>query len=396
MPGAIDAHVHINEPGRTNWEGFDSATRAAAAGGLTTIVDMPLNSSPVTTTLANFQQKLKASKGKLHVNCGFYGGLVPDNHDSTEALLKAGVLGIKAFLTHSGIDDFPNATEADLDAVMPTIAKYNRPMLVHCELTDKAPPTANQKRDPRSYQQYLESRPRSWENEAVELMIRLCEKHQCPTHIVHVSSSDALIAIQQAKEKGLPITAETCPHYLYFHAEGIPDGNTLYKCAPPIRTKENNEQLKRAFQNGVLDFVASDHSPAPPTLKEIESGNLIKAWGGIAGLQYLLPAAWTSLKEQLTLEEFIPLLTEAPAKYLRIDDSKGYLKTGMNADFTIWQPEESFLVEAAYSQHKHKLSPYVGQHLFGKTVATFVNGMEVFNQSILHENVGKVLYSEIV
>ena len=387
MPGAIDAHVHINEPGRTEWEGFETATAAAAAGGITTIVDMPLNSSPVTTTAAAFEQKMDAGINKLYVNCGLYGGLVPENKADIEDLIQCGVLGIKCFLTHSGIDDFPNVGKEDLEAVLPLIAKYNIPILAHCELTTPLEQPPN--RDPRNYQQYLESRPKKWENDAVKLMIDLCEKYKVSTHIVHVSSADALAAIAKAKNKDLPLTAETCPHYLYFNSETIPNNNTLYKCAPPIRSKENNLNLKKAFKTGVLDFLASDHSPAPPHLKAIESGNLIKAWGGISSLQYLLSAAWSSLKEVLTLEEFIPLLTEKPARFLAIQSKKGFIKKGMDADITVWLPEESFLVTQKDNQHRHKISPYINQTLSGKPIATYVNGVEVFNQQILNQKSGK-------
>lgn len=388
MPGAMDVHVHINEPGRTEWEGFETATKAAAAGGLTTLVDMPLNSSPVTTTAAAFEEKIKAGQFKLYVNCGLYGGLVPDNLEDLEDLIKCGVLGIKCFLTHSGIDDFPNVGRKELDAAMPIVAKFQIPMLAHCEITD-TPAVQKGERDPGNYQQYLDSRPKGWENKAVQLMVEMCEKHHCPTHIVHVASAEALPIIAEAKQKGLPLSAETCPHYIYFHAEAIPDRNTLYKCAPPIREQKNNEDLKRAFKTGILDLVASDHSPAPPDLKAMESGDLIKAWGGISGLQYLVSAAWTSLKSELSLEEFIPLLTENPAKYLNIHTRKGFLKKGMDADFTIWSPEESFEVKQINNQHRHKFSPYTEAVLFGKIRATYVNGIAVFNEKILNKKPGK-------
>jgi len=394
MPGALDVHVHINEPGRTEWEGFETATKAAAAGGLTTVVDMPLNSSPVTTNIVAFNEKLRAGQSsKLYVNCGFYGGLVPDNLGELEDLIKGGVLGIKCFLTHSGIDDFPNVGQRELELAMPIIAKYNLPILAHCELSD-TPPVMTTERDPGNYQQYLASRPKRWENKAVQLMVDLCEKHNCPIHIVHVASDEALPIITNAKKKGLPITAETCPHYIYFEAESIPNDNTLYKCAPPIREQKNKENLKKAFKSGVLDFVASDHSPSPPHLKEMDSGNLIKAWGGISSLQYLVSSAWTSLKDELSLEEFIPLLTENPAKYLGIQTKKGFIKKGMDADFTIWTPEQSFEVKKIDNQHRHKISPYTGLVLFGKIEATYVNGIAVFNQKILNKTPGKWILKE--
>jgi allantoinase len=391
IPGVIDAHVHINEPGRTEWEGFDSGTMAAAAGGITTIVDMPLNASPVTITKEAFNQKLESTNGKLHVNVGFYAGLIPGSVHQLEELMNAGVLGVKVFLTHSGINEFPNVEEKDLDEAMPLVAKYNLPLLAHCEIVNNGETGALASSPPR-YKKYVESRPKSWENEAVKLMIHLCRKHHCRTHIVHVSSAEALLSIKEAKREGLPVTAETCPHYLYFNEEEIPDGNTLYKCAPPIRDKANNHLLKQAFLEETLDFIASDHSPAPPSVKEIESGNLLKAWGGIAGIQFLLPAGWTSLKDVLSLEEFIPLATENPAKFLKVDDRKGKLQVGHDADFTIWSPEEEFEVKEEEILHKHKLSPYTGKQLYGVTYQTYVNGELVFNdKKITTKNAGRWL-----
>ena len=379
MPGVIDAHVHVNEPGRTEWEGFETATKAAAAGGVTTIVDMPLNASPVTTTAAAFREKLEAAAGKLHVNCGFYGGLVPDNLRDIESLSSAGVLGIKCFLTHSGIDEFPDVGEAEIDAAMPLIKKYDIPLLAHCEIDEK------DKGEPEedaliSYRQYVASRPKHWENNAVALMIKLCRKHFCKTHIVHVSSSEALAMIEEAKKEGLPLTAETCAHYIYFNAETIPDQNTLFKCAPPIREKENNEMLKQALKNGVLDFITTDHSPAPPEIKAIATGDLKKAWGGIAGLQFLLPAAWTALKDTLSLEKFIPLLTSGPARFLDLHHRKGQIAVGFDADLVCWDPAESFEINEKDIQHRHKLSPFTGEKLFGQVHRTFVNGEQVFQK----------------
>ena len=390
MPGIIDAHVHINEPGRTDWEGFDTATQAAAAGGITTIVDMPLNAIPVTTSAKAFNEKLAASTNKLHVNVGFYGGLIPGNQENLEGLMQAGVLGIKCFLTHSGIDEFPNVGEKEIDAAMPVIAKYRLPLLAHCELESDCVNELAQFST--SYKTYLASRPKQWENDAIDLMIQLCRKHHCKTHIVHVSSAEALIKIQQAKKEDLPITAETCAHYIYFNADDIPDANSLYKCAPPIREKENNELLKDALVNGVLDFITTDHSPAPPDIKEIETGNLQKAWGGIAGLQFLLPAAWTAMKEKISIEKFIPLLTEHPAEFLQVDKQKGKLAVGYDADLIVWSPEEKFEVKAGDILHRYNCSPYNGQHLFGTVQQTIVNGITVFqNKEIVQKNAGQWL-----
>lgn len=393
MPGVIDAHVHINEPGRTNWEGFESGTLAAAAGGITTIVDMPLNSNPVTISKEFLNLKLQAAEGKLNSNCGFYGGIVPGNTDQLEGLIQAGVLGIKAFLTHSGIDDFPNVTEADLEKGMAVISKYNIPLLVHCELDEYN--VERQKKlveNPSSYPAFLNSRPRSWENNAVKLMIKLCKKFDCKIHIVHLSSAEALDDIIVAKKAGLPITVETCPHYLLFNTEEIPDGDPRFKCTPPIREKSNNEQLKNAIANGVIDFLTTDHSPAPPDLKALKTGNLEKAWGGIAGLQFLLPAAWTALQEKLNLENFIPLLTEKPAQFLGLDHRKGRIATGYDADFVIWAPDETFVVSENAVFHKHKITPYLNRQLSGVVKQTFVNGYKVFDHNQFHQkNEGKII-----
>ncbi|HXD94312.1 MAG TPA: allantoinase AllB, partial [Bacteroidia bacterium] len=254
MPGLIDSHVHINEPGRTEWEGFETMTKAAIAGGITTLVDMPLNSSPVTISAKTFNDKLKAAEGKLYCNCGFWGGLVPANADKLDELIKAGVLGIKAFLTHSGIDEFPNVTLADLKKGMATIAKYQIPLLAHAELDVMHEGISTFHKNPTNYMAYLNSRPKVWEDNAVEMMIELCQEFNCPTHIVHLSSADSLAQIKLAREKGLPLTVETCPQYLYFCAEEIPNGNTLIKCAPPIRERANNEKLWQALKTNLIDF----------------------------------------------------------------------------------------------------------------------------------------------
>ena len=263
--------------------------------------------------------------------------------------------------------------------------------MAHCEIFKKD--VDNKFSDfPNSYRYYLESRPKQWENDAIDLMIKLCRKHHCKTHIVHVSSADALIKIQKAKEEGLPITAETCAHYIYFNAEDIPDSNCLYKCAPPIREKENNDQLKVALANGVLDFITTDHSPAPPDIKELETGNLQKAWGGIAGLQFLLPASWTAMKGKISIEKFIPLLTEHPAKFLQSDKQKGRLAIGYDADLIVWNPDEKFEVKAADILHRYNCSPYCGQNLYGTVQQTIVNGITVFqNKKIVQKNSGQWL-----
>ncbi|MBK7248647.1 MAG: allantoinase AllB [Flavobacteriales bacterium] len=381
IPGVIDAHVHINEPGRTEWEGFETATKAAAAGGTTTLIEMPLNASPVTTTAAALKLKLEAAKGKLHVNCGFYGGVIPTNIDELDELLKSGVFGIKAFLTHSGIDEFPSVTEADLRKALPILKKHNAKLLVHCELegvgTMHASSSPDSPDSARSYALYLASRPTSWETDAIALMIRLSEEYDVHVHIVHVSAAEALPLIRAAKKRGLRITAETCPHYLVFCAEDIPDGATEYKCAPPIRERANNELLWEALKDGTLDFVATDHSPAPPDIKEQQSGDFMKAWGGIAGLQFLLSAFWTGAKERgFSLEDVARLLCEHPADFLGMK-KKGRIAPGCDADLVIWDPEASFVVKTEDVQHRHKLTPYVGRRLNGVVERTVVGGSVV-------------------
>jgi len=379
FPGVIDAHIHINEPGRTEWEGFDTATKAAAAGGITTLIDMPLNSSPVTIDKPSFQEKIKASAGKRHVHCGFWGGLVPDNANDLSEILSAGVLGIKAFLTHSGIDEFPNVTESDLHKAMPQIAEAQIPLLVHCEIDQPNEAINLHQKNPKSFKNFVASRPPEWENEAVRLMIKLCKQYNCTVHIVHLSSEDVLPTIKEAKDAGLPLTVETCPHYLFFDSDTIPDGSTQFKCTPPIRNKANNEKLWEALKSGLIDFITSDHSPAPPTLKEANSGNLYKAWGGIIGGQLLLSATWTKAKEQgVRLPQLAQLLCEKPAQFIGYSKTKGNIAKGFDADLVVWNPEEKFLMTEELLFHKHTFSPYIGEELIGKIKATYCKGKLVF------------------
>lgn len=402
MPGVIDPHVHINEPGRTEWEGFDTATKAALAGGITTLVDMPLNSSPVTTTAKAFDEKMLAAQNKLHTNVGFWGGLIPGNENEIELLIQKGVLGFKAFLTHSGIDDFPNATEEELRMAMPIIAKYNLPLLVHCELTDSEKITNNEfgitnieqpETRNNSYINYLNSRPKKWEDDAIAMMIRLCEEFNCRTHIVHLSSADSLAQIATAKQKGLPLTVETGQHYLYFTAEEIKDGQTQFKCAPPIREKENNDKLWQALKNGLIDFVATDHSPATPNLKEIESGNFMKAWGGIASIQFALPVLWTAAKKRnCTFSDLAKWLCENPAKLIGKENSKGKIEKGFDADLIVVDDEKTFVITENIIHHKHKVTPYLGKILSGVVEQTYLAGEKVYeDEKFIQLNKGKVI-----
>lgn len=393
MPGIVDPHVHINEPGRTEWEGFDTATKAAIAGGITSLVEMPLNASPVTTTVDAFEKKLRSTEGKLHTNCGFWGGVIPGNEKDIEPLIDKGILGFKAFLTPSGIDEFPNVTESDLRKSMPLIAKHGLPLLVHCELSS---PTSNSLLATSQYRNYLASRPKRWEDDAIALMIRLCEEFNCRTHIVHLSSAGSLPQIAAAKQKGLPLTVETCQHYLYFNAEDIPDGRPEYKCAPPIREKENNFMLHQALKFGLIDYVATDHSPAPPAMKELQSGDLMKAWGGISSLQFALPVLWTATKKHGAILNEIPKwLCEKPALLPGIQKSKGKIQKGFDADLVAWNPEEKFIVTEDMIHHRHKITPYLGEELYGVIKHTWLAGEKVFDGGkFLHLNKGTLLLKE--
>lgn len=378
MPGIIDPHVHINEPGRTDWEGFDTATQAAVAGGITLLVDMPLNSSPVTTTAAAFDRKLAAAEGQLQCDCGFWGGVVPGNEKEIEPLIARGVLGFKAFLTHSGIDEFPNVTETDLHKVMPIIAAHGLPLLVHCELMSGA---VDHMGDPRSYRNYLLSRPARWEDDAIALMIRLCEQYRCRTHIVHLSSATAIEPIRRAKERGLPLTVETAQHYLYFSAEEIGDGETYFKCAPPIRERENNDKLWKALGEGIIDFVATDHSPAPPAMKEPEGGDLTRAWGGIASLQLALPVLWTAAEQRgFGIGDLGAWLCSSPAILAGQAERRGKIELGYDADLVVWDPGLSFTVKKEELLHRHKGTPYLGEELYGVAEQTWLRGEKIFDK----------------
>ncbi len=394
MPGIIDTHVHINEPGRTHWEGFETATKAAALGGVTTLIEMPLNANPVTTTVEAFEIKQEAAKNKLHVNCGFYGGVIPGNKDDILPLIKSGVFGIKGFLTHSGIDEFPNITKEELEVIAPILKKYDCPLLLHCELTDDDVPKVN---NPKSYQEYLKSRPQHWETNAIDLALDLQKKFDIKLHIVHLSASEGIKRIAKRKTETENLTVETCVHYLFFNAEEIPDASPIYKCAPPIREKQNNDLLWEYLLNDGFNFLSSDHSPAPPEIKKLEEGNLFDAWGGIAGLQFTLPVIWTEgQKRGLTLEKMIPLLTSKPAKFLGLEKRKGKLKKGFDADITVWNENEEFVVTDNMIAHKHKATPYIGHKLMGKIIHTFVNGVCVVeNKKLINLNAGELLLKKI-
>jgi allantoinase len=377
LPGLVDTHVHINEPGRTDWEGFETATRAAAAGGITTLIDMPLNSSPVTTTVAALEAKRQAAAGKLWVDVGFHGGVVPGNAEHIRPLIREGVCAFKAFLCHSGIDEFPNAAESDLRAVMPMLAEAGIPLFVHAELVSPLPPGVEEHfaANPRSYQAYLATRPPEWEVAAIRLMIDLCREFRCPVHIVHLSAAEAAKPlIKKAKAQGLPFTVETCPHYLAFAAGEFVGADTRYKCAPPIRTQDQQGHLRAMIPAGLIDTLGSDHSPAPPSLKHFDDGDLRQAWGGIASLQLLLPTTWTVLGDLMRPARFVSLLTSRPAALAGIAIRKGSIAPGRDADFVVFAPDSRFTVDSEMLQHRHKATPYMGRQLRGLVEATILRG----------------------
>jgi len=381
MPGLVDTHVHVNEPGRTEWEGFTTATRAAAAGGVTTLVDMPLNSIPPTTTLDGFAAKLAAAQGQCLIDVAFWGGVIPGNTHELKPLLDAGVRGFKCFLIHSGVDEFPHVTESNLLEAMPELAALGSVLLVHAEVPEPIENAAAELAggDPQDYQTFLKSRPRASENEAVALMVRLCRATGARVHIVHHSSADVLPLLKSAREEGLPLTVETCPHYLTFTAEEIPDGATHFKCCPPVRERENREQLWAALADGVIDMIVSDHSPCTPALKLLETGDFLEAWGGIAALQFSLPVMWTNLQTRgFGLRELTRWMSAAPAKLAGLDKCKGSLAVGCDADIVIWHPEKEFKIVPENIQHRHKLTPYAEMKLRGVVGATYVRGTKVY------------------
>jgi len=397
MPGLVDTHVHVNEPGRTDWEGFETATRAAAAGGVTTIVDMPLNSIPATTTLDGFNEKLAAAEGKLSVDVGFWGGVVPGNTGELEKLWRAGVVGFKCFLIHSGVDEFPNVTESDLREAMPELARLGAPLIVHAEVPGPVEACCQSlgESSSRSYQTFLASRPREAENQAIARMIMLSRDTGCRIHIVHHSSADALPMLRRAKLFGLPMTAETCPHYLHFAAEDIPDGATEFKCCPPIRERENREQLWEALRDGTIDFIVSDHSPCPPEMKLREQGDFMNAWGGISSLQLRLPIIWTDASSRgFSLEQVARWLCSAPARQVGLHVVKGTIDLGADADIVIWNPDAEFRVDAEMIQHRHKLTPYLGETLRGVVEKTLVGGQIVYDNGEVFGRCGSVLLNK--
>jgi allantoinase len=377
LPGLVDTHVHINQPGRTEWEGFRTATRAAAAGGYTTLVDMPLNCLPETTTVAALEEKREAAKGECFVDWAAWGGAVADNQQHILPLARAGVLGFKCFLIYPGCDGFTMIDQQQLEAALPSIAQSGLPLLVHAELAEPIDAATQSLRnaDWRQYQTYLASRPDEAELQAIRLMIRLCRQYSFRLHIVHLSTALALAELNSARKECLPITVETCPHYLHFAAEEIADGNTLLKCAPPIRSKENQRGLWRGLHDGTIDMIVTDHSPCPPDMKRADTGRFDQAWGGIASLSLALSVIHTDCTHRgYTLEDVARWMSAAPAALTGLAHRGGSLQSGRDANFIRFDTEAEFTVTPDKLHYRHTISPYLGETLRGRVKATYLRG----------------------
>jgi allantoinase len=378
LPGLVDVHVHVNEPGRTEWEGFASATRAAAAGGVTTILDMPLNSVPPTVDLAALEAKRAAAEGRVHVDVGFWGGAVPGNLGELRGLHDAGVFGFKCFLLPSGVEEFPHLGPGELDRYLEVLAGLPALLVVHAEdagAVAGAPPAHG-----RRYADFLASRPRGAENLAVAQVVESARRTGGRAHVLHLSSSEALPVLAGARGDGVRVSVETCPHYLTFDAGTVPDGATEFKCCPPIREAGNRELLWRGLADGVIDLVASDHSPCPPELKRRDTGDFGTAWGGIASLQLGLPAVWTAARARgHRLADVVRWMAGRPAEVAGLR-GKGRIALGGDADLCLFAPDEAFVVDPGRLHHRHPVTPYAGRTLAGVVRRTWLRGREVTGQ----------------
>ncbi|GAC02041.1 putative allantoinase [Gordonia namibiensis NBRC 108229] len=375
IPGLVDTHVHVNEPGRTEWEGFDSATRAAAAGGVTTLIDMPLNSIPPTVNVDALAEKRAAAHGKTHIDVGFWGGAIPGNEDDLRGLHDAGVFGFKCFLLHSGVDEFPHLTADEMEADMAKLAEFDSLMIVHAEdsrAIDHAPSPEGDE-----YARFLASRPRGAENLAIAEVIERARWTGVRAHVLHLSSSDALPMLASAKKDGVKITVETCPHYLTLLAEEVPNGATAFKCCPPIREAGNRELLWEGLLDGTIDCIVSDHSPSTIDLKDPENGDFGVAWGGVASLQLGLSLIWSEAKKRgIGLPQVIEWMASRPADLAGLP-SKGRIALGCDADFAVFEPESAQIVDVNRLHHKNAISPYDGRALAGVVKGTWVRGQKV-------------------
>lgn len=375
MPGLVDSHVHVNEPGRTQWEGYESATRAALAGGITTIIDMPLNSSPPTTTVAALEDKLASAQGKLSVDVGFWGGAVPGNLDELAPMWDKGVYGFKCFTAHSGIDEYGYLGYEEIRQALTALAELDAVLIVHAE--DPAILAASPQDITDSYPTFLASRPRAAENTAIEQVIAAARETGARVHILHLSSAEALPMIRAAKADGVRLSVETCPHYLTFAAESIPDGATEYKCCPPLREEDNRRLLWEGLKDGTIDHIASDHSPCTVDLKAKDSGDFGKAWGGVASVQLGPAAVWTAGQEfGIELSDLARWFASAPCQTFRIA-GKGAIAVGNDADLVLLAPEEDFEVDVQALEHRNKISPYHGRRLRGVVKRTILRGRTV-------------------
>uniref|UniRef100_A0A182MPY1 allantoinase n=1 Tax=Anopheles culicifacies TaxID=139723 RepID=A0A182MPY1_9DIPT len=388
MPGLIDTHVHINEPGRTEWEGFHTATKAAAAGGFTTICDMPLNSIPPTTTVANLRTKANAAKGNIFVDVAFWGGLVPGNQSELRRMIRSGVIGFKCFLCPSGVEEFPHVSEEQVYAAARLMEGTGTVLAFHAEVECQAQEneTLYNINDPFKYRTFLDSRPDSMEQEAIELVAKVAQQYDVRTHIVHLSTARALPTIRHARALGGRLTVETCHHYLALAAEDVPDARTEFKCCPPIRDRTNQEQLWRAVQDGEIDLVVSDHSPSTPQMKLLtegkQRGNFLEAWGGISSLQLGLPLFWTHCQRYgLTLEDTVRLLCTEPARLSGLEQRKSRLDPGYDGDICVWDPEGTFTVTKDMIEFQHKATPYLNRTLQGVVHATILRGSPIYLRS---------------
>lgn len=384
LPGLVDSHVHINDPGRTEWEGFQTATQAAASGGVTTLVDMPLNCIPETIDVQALEAKRNTARGKAWVDWAAWGGVVRGNENELLPLTQQGIPGFKCFLIHSGIDGFAWVNEADLRLALANLRGTGLPLLVHAELAgpvEAATKNLNaSSADWRKYSTYLASRPDAAEVEAIALLIRLTEEFSTPIHIVHLASASALPLLAQARQRGLPITVETCVQYLWFAAEKIPDGATEFKCAPPIRSEDNREALWNALRNGLIDMVTTDHSPCPPAMKRREEGRWDLAWGGIASLGLALPVLWTAMQgRNVTIDNLAQWMAAAPARLAGLAGRKGALAVGADADFAVFDPDAEWTVTEQHLHFRHKLSPYLGARLRGRVLETWLRGEQIYS-----------------
>ncbi|GLV34239.1 uncharacterized protein CBL_00170 [Carabus blaptoides fortunei] len=376
MAGIVDSHVHVNEPGRTPWEGYLSATKAAAAGGVTTIIDMPLNSIPPTTTLENFLVKQKSTEGQIYVDVGFWGGLISGNQDELLMLIDAGVVGFKCFMCPSGVDEFPNVVAEDIRRAVEILENKDAVLAFHAEMEENIDVRDD---DPTKYTTFLKTRPASMEVKAIRTILDACRQHNVKCHIVHLSAAESLPLIEQAKQDGCQVTVETCHHYLSLKAEDVPDKATQYKCCPPIRDGNNREKLWKALTEKKIDLVVSDHSPCTPDLKCFDSGNFLEAWGGISSLQFGLSLFWTEARNRgFDICQLSALMSASPAKLCGLQTRKGQLTVGFDADFVVWNPETEIEIAESTIFHKNKITPYLGKKLYGKVLQTFVRGQSVF------------------